>query len=126
LPGDDTETGWTAGAGVEFAFDARWSVKLDYQHNDPGSERANDTLLTTAAVTRNEIEDHTDRGGIGLNYRFGAERSDPRSFEVGEWARALRAIAFALAGMLVTQPLGRCPWVRQPGRRLSFLCCGKA
>ena len=39
LPGDDTETGWTAGAGVEFAFDRRWSVKLACRGIDRGNER---------------------------------------------------------------------------------------
>jgi outer membrane immunogenic protein len=32
-----TVTGWTAGAGVEYAFLSKWSVKLEYLHVDLGT-----------------------------------------------------------------------------------------
>ncbi len=33
----ETLTGWTAGAGVEYALNPRWSLKAEYQHFDFGS-----------------------------------------------------------------------------------------
>ena len=70
---DETETGWTAGGGVEFAIDTRWSVKLEYQHIDLGSDRPNITVLPTPVTSfTGKFEDAADTIRIGLNYRFGS------------------------------------------------------
>jgi len=56
--------GWTAGAGVEYAFAPRWSAKLEYLYSDYG--------LTDVNVGANFNEDfkvHTVK--LGLNYRAG-------------------------------------------------------
>ena len=34
----DTRIGWTAGAGVEYAFAPRWSAKLEYNYMDFGTK----------------------------------------------------------------------------------------
>jgi outer membrane immunogenic protein len=73
LSRDDTETGYTVGAGIEFAFATNWSAKFEYQHIDLGDERLFDrTRLTALNTTR--IDDHLDTFRVGLNYRFGADR----------------------------------------------------
>ncbi len=63
--------GWTAGGGVEWAYAAHWTAKVEYAYFDFG------TLDTTGAsnfakretqsidVTANSVR-------VGLNYRWGA------------------------------------------------------
>jgi outer membrane immunogenic protein len=69
---DDTETGYTIGGGVEFAFDSRWSVKLEYQYIDLGSESLTAPTLPAngTIISSNRINDQVDTIRIGLNYRF--------------------------------------------------------
>lgn len=67
-----TVSGWTAGGGVEYAFAGNWSARLEYLHNDFGSQHfdrapigaggffyARDVTLTNDLVT------------FGVNYKFG-------------------------------------------------------
>lgn len=57
--------GWAAGAGVEYAFNSRWSAKVEYLYADFGT--VNDI---NAGVARNaSLEAQTVR--VGLNYRAG-------------------------------------------------------
>lgn len=69
----DTRTGWTAGAGVEWAFMPNFTVKLEYLYYDLGD--VNLTLNPTSAaaagsfLTQNhEIDGHVVRAGV--NFRF--------------------------------------------------------
>ena len=59
--------GWTAGAGVEYAFAAsRWSTKLEYLYTDLGSATCDPAycgVSTTADFKANLFR-------VGLNYRF--------------------------------------------------------
>lgn len=60
-----TETGWTVGGGVEYAFGNRWSLKGEYMYYDLGSSNYTvDNGLVVNADTRL----HT--GKIGINYKF--------------------------------------------------------
>jgi outer membrane immunogenic protein len=63
---DDTLTGWTLGAGVEYAFTNNLTTRLEYRYTsfDGGSNVFNDVDLGD-----NEIEFHTVR--VGLSYKFG-------------------------------------------------------
>ncbi len=64
-----TRTGWTAGAGAEYAIDANWSLKGEYLYTDLGDEQVfnydEDGIVVGLS---NDIDFHTVR--IGLNYRF--------------------------------------------------------
>lgn len=61
---DDWSTGWTLGAGLEYAMWNRWSVKLEYLYVDTG-----DISLTLAGVpVTGDYDFHVVRAG--LNYRF--------------------------------------------------------
>jgi len=66
-----TRVGWTAGAGVEWAFYGPWSAKLEYLFMDLGKVNTSFagpgpfTLMTTSS----RITDNIVRAGI--NYRFG-------------------------------------------------------
>jgi outer membrane immunogenic protein len=69
------QTGWTAGAGVEYAFAAGWSGRVEYLHYDLGSHTQGqfdpadvapfNPVFNSSATFRGNIV----RGGI--NYRFG-------------------------------------------------------
>ncbi|WEK51772.1 MAG: porin family protein [Candidatus Kaistia colombiensis] len=66
--GSDSQThfGWTAGAGVEYAFTQNWTVKAEYLYSDfgsktyhfPDSDGAYDVGLKSQTAT------------VGVNYRF--------------------------------------------------------
>jgi outer membrane immunogenic protein len=67
-----TVTGWTVGAGLEYAFLSGWSAKLEYLYADFGSPQFINPpvqLGMGTVVTRNaRLDDNVVR--VGLNYRF--------------------------------------------------------
>jgi outer membrane immunogenic protein len=62
-----TYTGWTVGAGFEWAFWDRWSAKAEYLYIDFGN---GPTIALTPAftLTTNHLIDNIGR--VGVNYRF--------------------------------------------------------
>ncbi len=73
-----TQTGWTAGAGIEYKLSPSWSLKGEYQFVDLGSNSKTAPLLTPACATpgyvfkdTSDVQFHTVR--IGLNYHFNEE-----------------------------------------------------
>ena len=70
-----TKTGWTIGAGWEYAFTHNWSIKAEYLHVRFSSLSA--TGLITAAgsggtnVTHGTVREDINIARVGLNYRFG-------------------------------------------------------
>jgi outer membrane immunogenic protein len=62
-----TMTGWTAGAGVEYAFQGNWSAKVEYLYSDLGTF---DCGATCANVTPGDISYTTSTVRGGINYRF--------------------------------------------------------
>jgi outer membrane immunogenic protein len=65
-----TQTGWTAGTGLDWAFAPHWSTNFEYDFYDFGG---NDFVLTDAAnavpVTGN-LKDRIHTVTIGVNYHF--------------------------------------------------------
>lgn len=61
----DTRVGWTLGAGVEWAFLANWSAKLEYLYADLGKSSCD---IAACAGTDVSFKTSIVRGG--LNYRF--------------------------------------------------------
>ena len=69
--------GWAAGAGLEYAANANWSIKAEYLHADLGS--LNYTSVSNVSFAFPPcgaciIHNHhytTDIGRVGINYRFG-------------------------------------------------------
>ena len=62
-----TQAGWTAGAGIEFAFTPNWTAKIEYLHVDLGNFAcpvASCGTATTVSLTENIVR-------AGLNYKFG-------------------------------------------------------
>jgi outer membrane immunogenic protein len=64
----DTSTGWTVGAGVEYAFLNNWSAKLEYFYVDLGS--ATCTAATCGLPADATVDFTANVVRAGLNYRF--------------------------------------------------------
>jgi outer membrane immunogenic protein len=65
--GDQSKTkwGWTAGAGLEWAFLANWSAKVEYLYVDLGS-----TDCDLCAATPSSVDFTASVVRLGVNYRF--------------------------------------------------------
>lgn len=63
-----TNTGWTAGGGVEFALSNNWTAKAEYLHVDLGNMNCGFNCGTTA---NNNVSLREDVVRGGLNFRFG-------------------------------------------------------
>ena len=70
-----TSVGWTAGAGLEWAFARNWSVKGEYLYYDLGSNDATVTydyvIWTSSLTTRADNSGHVVR--LGINYKLSAD-----------------------------------------------------
>lgn len=62
----DTRWGWTAGAGVEYAFAPAWSAKLEYNYMDFGTK-----AVSFAPLTSTDIDQQIHAVKFGINYKFG-------------------------------------------------------
>ncbi|MFT4116477.1 outer membrane protein [Bradyrhizobium sp.] len=63
-----TRVGWTAGAGVEWAFTPNWTLKGEYLHVDLGS--SNTTVVFPADFLVYRFQHQYDMVRIGVNYKF--------------------------------------------------------
>jgi len=61
-----TGTGWTAGAGLEWAFTRGWIARLEYLHLDLGTQQ----LLFPLAQQRFDPKATIDVGRFGISYKF--------------------------------------------------------
>jgi outer membrane immunogenic protein len=67
-----TRTGWTLGAGVEYAISNNWSARAEYRYTDFGSfsnTTAAGTTFWSAAVLRHKLQEQSVR--VGISYKFG-------------------------------------------------------
>ncbi len=60
--------GWTLGAGLESAFAANWTAKVEYLYVDLGS--FNCGLSCNAGLTSDDVSFHTNILRAGVNYKF--------------------------------------------------------
>ncbi|WP_044542443.1 outer membrane beta-barrel protein [Bradyrhizobium sp. LTSP885] len=65
--------GWTAGGGVEYAFASNWSAKLEYLHNDFGSQHFERTPVGAVSFFAKDVTLTNDIVRAGVNYKFGWE-----------------------------------------------------
>lgn len=64
-------TGWTVGAGLEYAFWKDWSARIEYDYYDFGTQRVDFTRDATGAfVETADIKNHVHTVMVGVNYRF--------------------------------------------------------
>jgi outer membrane immunogenic protein len=61
-----TNVGWTAGAGVEYAFLGAWSAKVEYLYADLGKA----TCPAATCGVDTDIKFKTNLVRLGVNYRF--------------------------------------------------------
>ncbi len=64
----DSNFGWTAGAGIEYAFMGSWTAKLEYLYVDLGD--FNCGTACHPAVSPNNVDLTTSIVRVGLNYKF--------------------------------------------------------
>ena len=74
-PGN-TRTGWTLGAGLEWALWDNWSAKVEYNFMDFGTDNVAFTYRAGGSapglVERWDIDQQVHVVKLGINYRFGA------------------------------------------------------
>jgi outer membrane immunogenic protein len=65
-------SGWTAGAGIEYAFAPAWSAKIEYQHFDFGTQTATfqGNVNVNFATLRYPNDLTADAVKVGVNYHF--------------------------------------------------------
>ena len=63
-----TKAGWTAGAGVEYAFAGAWSAKLEYLYVDLGNATCG--MASCGLATDESVNFKASIVRAGLNYRF--------------------------------------------------------
>lgn len=68
----DTNWGWTIGAGLEYGLTPNWSVKVEYNYLDFGTERIRFTPTVGPAFDR-DVDQQIHAIKVGINYRFGAQ-----------------------------------------------------
>ena len=66
---NDLRSGWTAGGGLEVAFDPRWSVKLEYLYMDLG-RRDMAWTFTGLPPIEESVQAQQNVVRAGLNFRF--------------------------------------------------------
>jgi outer membrane immunogenic protein len=66
----DTETGYTAGGGLEYLITPSWSAKAEYQYIDLGKAALSGTSLAGAVAT-NSLDNSFHTVRIGFNYHLG-------------------------------------------------------
>ena len=62
-----TQVGWTAGAGLEWAFAGEWSAKIEYLYMDLGDNQTV-ALLPGVNFTAHHVTDNIGR--VGINWHF--------------------------------------------------------
>jgi outer membrane immunogenic protein len=71
---DQTRSGWTVGAGLEWAFGSNWSTFVEYDHYFFNSKSANVNFPVNPFFSFNapiNFKQDIDTVKIGVNYRFG-------------------------------------------------------
>ena len=63
-------TGWTVGAGTEWAFAPHWSANVEYNYYDFGNGGMTLTEPNRATVTVNSLKDTIHAVTAGVNYHF--------------------------------------------------------
>jgi outer membrane immunogenic protein len=68
--GSETRIGWTAGAGIEWAFWGNWSARLEYDFYDFGNHRVTLVDADGHAPAPADINQQIHAVKFGINYRF--------------------------------------------------------
>jgi outer membrane immunogenic protein len=67
---DDTNWGWTAGAGFEYAINNNWTLKTEYLYVDLGETTAFSGFLAEGVTGTLDTKTTFHTAKVGLNYKF--------------------------------------------------------
>lgn len=67
---DEMMVGWTAGGGVEYAFTAHWSARIEYRYTDFGDVTITPDISDYDGEYDDEIEVTQQSLMVGLGYAF--------------------------------------------------------
>jgi outer membrane immunogenic protein len=70
-PWSQTQTGWTAGGGVEWAFMPNWSAKAEYLYTELSGNNNNNWGWGWGGNANNRTRFHTIRAGLNYHFNFG-------------------------------------------------------
>jgi outer membrane immunogenic protein len=68
--GSETRSGWIVGGGLEYLFAPNWSVFVEYNHMDFGTQTLN-TQDAFAFIEPIRVSRQIDTAMVGVNFRFG-------------------------------------------------------
>jgi outer membrane immunogenic protein len=68
--GGETRSGWIIGGGLEYLFAPNWSVFVEYNHMDFGTQTLN-TQDAFANIEPIRVSRRIDTAMVGVNFRFG-------------------------------------------------------
>jgi outer membrane immunogenic protein len=74
IANSSSQTGYAAGAGIEYAFARVWSVKAEYQYLDFGNKNLSGIYVNFPGgltIQSNNLAQHYNTVRVGLNYHFG-------------------------------------------------------
>jgi outer membrane immunogenic protein len=63
-------TGWTLGAGVEWAFAPSWSANVEYNYHDFGTKGPIQLISPVEGVTVAHLKDTIHAATVGVNYHY--------------------------------------------------------
>lgn len=72
--GTSTTSGWTVGAGVEYALAPNWSMSLEYDHYGFGTKTVTLSDASVPAAENVSVKQNFSVVMAGLNYRFATGR----------------------------------------------------
>jgi outer membrane immunogenic protein len=73
--GESDHVGWTAGVGIEYAFNDRFSVRVEYAHVDLGEETTSLSVLDSGITLDDEVDMSFNTIKIGASLKlYGADR----------------------------------------------------
>jgi outer membrane immunogenic protein len=75
LAADATRTGWTVGAGLEYALSPKWTVKGEYLYVDLNRDALWGIVPTGATLAANKADNAFNVFRLGLNYHISDLRS---------------------------------------------------
>jgi outer membrane immunogenic protein len=67
----ETRSGWTVGTGIEWAFLAGWSAKVEYDYIDFGRRSVDFAAVAGVIPVSLDVDQRISQVKVGLNYRFG-------------------------------------------------------
>ncbi|SEN86360.1 outer membrane beta-barrel protein [Bradyrhizobium sp. OK095] len=63
-------TGWTLGAGVEWAFAPSWSANVEYNYHDFGTKGPIQLISPVEGITVAHLKDTIHAATVGVNYHY--------------------------------------------------------